>query len=277
MKTWRVVWSVAGFACGLAIMAGIVALVLGWENRSLRTQLAEAVTGAHERVAEQARLSAQLSQTESRLAEVQRQLEEWRAQAQARSEAAATSTSLAAGGKVHVFLQGRYVGTGRLASGSERLTEPHVYLDAPSAMGSGQTHAPAVVAVSTFSGMQWAPSWPWLWVAGWVVDESTNGPAPQLQPAVPAPPPPPAANPPAPRPSAGVVSARPAGLRGFWTSGLRPLPTTGSPRIPRLNPVAPSPQVITRTPVAGQSMATSSSRSLPLRSTQSVGGRPNFR
>ncbi len=277
MKTWRVVWGVAGFASGLAVMAGLVALVLGRENLALRTQLAEAAAGERERAAEQARLSAQLSQTESRLAEVQRQLEEWRAQARARNEAAATSAAPVVGGKVHVFAGGRYVGTGRLAGGSTGGAEPHVYLEGPTSGGPGETRAPVVAAGAAFSGMQWMSGWPWLWMAGGVVEAPTNGPTVQLPLATPPPAPSPAANPPPSRSSGSVAAVRPAGWRGLWVGGLRPPPQAGLPRIPNLPPSVPRPQVTAAIPTAGQPPASVTSRRLSPRVPQSGAVRANPR
>lgn len=249
MKAARTILLATGFSGGVAAALLVLALVLGWEVHSLRTRLAEAQTQLRVAAAELEHWRSQQQLAESRQAEHQRKLEALETELAALRENRTTNPPAFGATRVHVFSQGRYLGTGQLATG-ERRTEPEltVHLNAPGAGSADESTPATAVAVTAFSVAHHYPGWPWLWTLGWVVGEPTNNAGPPAGRDVnPAPPVPPAVDP-AP-PQMPRVSAR-----GVWPSGLRAFRTTGMRTVPRPGQSLPEAQV--SLPVTGPSVST---------------------
>lgn len=244
MKASRAVLLTVGFSSGLAAALLVLILILGWEHISLRARLEAAQEQWRTLSAEREHWQNQQQLAESRLSEQQRKLDLLQSELASLRESRMTNPPPAAT-RVHVFAQGRYLGSGWLdprGPGAEAALTVH--LPGPEAGAAGDTLPRMVTAVTAFSVAHHYPSWPWLWVAGGVVGGATNnaaGPAgPGSRGESPTPPsPPPPANPPP--PAGAAFSARgpwPAGLLRFRPEVLRTVPRVGQPGVETPGPMA---------------------------------------
>lgn len=235
MKATRAILLAAGFLGGVAVALLVLALVLGGEILLLRTRLEEAQTQLQATRTELERARDRQQLAESRQAEHQQQLEALRAELASWRENRTTNPPAATAMRVHVFSQGRYLGSGRLANGERsNAQELTVHLDGPSAGTADRAPTTTATAVTAFSVAHHYPTWPWLWTWGWVVGEPTNNTAssPDNHAVADAPVPPLVA--PTPSPASGVAtrSTWPGGLRTLKTTGLKAVPRTGQPLPP---------------------------------------------
>ena len=244
MKASRTVLLTVGFASGVAAALLVLVLILGWEHVSLRARLDAAQEQLRRLSAEREHWQNQQQLAESRLSEQQRKVDLLQSELATLREGRATNPP-PAGTRVHVFAQGRYLGSGWLdPRGPGAQPKLTVHLPGPETGASGDTPPRGATAVTAFSVAHHYPSWPWLWVSGWVVGEATNhtaglpGPGPRGEsPTSPSAPPP--ANPPP--PADATFSARgpwPTGLLKFRPEVLRTVPGVGRPGIVTARPLA---------------------------------------